>query len=284
MGNDGSARDGFSGWAARLLLLAGVTAVVVAGVAAMTVTAGLTARLGVRPMLMASELALAAPALLALAIPRLRAALALRPVSPAVIALALASGAALWVASLGLLELQYTLWTPPPGYLQEFQRLHDMLRPRGPADAVLSVLAIAVAPGVCEELLFRGLVLHALRGRLGTAAAVVVSALLFGAIHLDFSGSGPTLYRVPFAVAVGVGFALLRLRTGSLVPAMLAHALVNATTFAAALQEAPTAVLPAPRPWLGLGLLVGGATAQAWLLSRLRSPSAVPSHAAADPL
>ena len=47
---------------------------------------------------------------------------------------------------------------------------------------------------------------------------------------------------------------LLALRSGSLVPSMIAHALVNATTFAAALQEAPTATLPSPRPLLGAAL------------------------------
>ncbi|HET8646503.1 MAG TPA: CPBP family intramembrane glutamic endopeptidase [Vicinamibacteria bacterium] len=156
-----------------------------------------------------------------------------------------------------------------------------MLRPRGPGTALLSVLAIAVAPAVCEELLFRGFVLQALRTRFSTAAAVAGSAALFGIIHLDASGSGATLYRVPFAIAVGVGFALLRLRTGSLLPPMVAHAVVNATTFAAALQEDPITVLPDPRPWLGLALVALGGAALAWLLSRLRPAAAAGSHAAA---
>lgn len=276
MGSDGSTRVGLPAFLAPLLVLAGVSA--------MTMAAAFTAPLGMRPMLIAAELALAAPALVALALPRWRPSLALRPVRPSVIALALASGAALWVASLGLMELQYTVWMPPPGYLQDFQRLHDVLRPRGPKGAVLSLIAIAVAPGVCEELLFRGLVLDALRSRLRTSGAVLSSAVLFGAIHLDFSSTGATLYRVPFAIAVGVGFALLRLRTGSIFPAMVAHALVNATTFAAALQEPVTAALPSPRPWLGLGLLVGGAAALVWLLSRLRCSPALPSRAAFDSL
>jgi membrane protease YdiL (CAAX protease family) len=257
---------------------------VLAGVAGMVVTGSLTAPLGLRFMLVCSELALAVPALIALANPRWRASLGLRAVPVSLILLGLASGAALWAASLGLLELQYTVWTPPPGYLRDFQRLHDMLRPHGAVDAALSVLAIAVAPGVCEELLFRGLVLASLRARVGTAAAVAVSALLFGAIHLDFSGGAATLYRVPFAIAVGVGFALLRLRTGSLFPAMAAHALVNTVTFAAALQEQPSASMPAPQPWVGAGLLVAGLLAQAFLLIRFAPEPPARSHAALDSL
>jgi membrane protease YdiL (CAAX protease family) len=257
---------------------------VVAGIAAMATTGVITARLGLRPMLVASEIALAAPALLAMLIPRWRPAVGLRAVPWRILVLGLASGAALWAASLGLLELQYSVWSPPPGYLQEFQRLHDMLRPHGADDAVLSVLAIAIAPGVCEELLFRGLVLPALLARWGTNAAVAGSALLFGAIHLDYSGSGPTLYRVPFAIAVGTGFALLRLRTGSLFPAMAAHALVNSITFAAALQEQPAAATPPPQPWLGAALLAAGAAAQAFLLIRFTSSRAAQPHAPAHPL
>jgi membrane protease YdiL (CAAX protease family) len=279
MGNQGSTPRPLPAALAPLALPA-----VIAGVAAMAVAAALTAPMGVRPMLIASEVALATPALLALALTRGRAALALRPVPPVALAVAVASGAALWAASLGLLELQYAVWTPPPGYLQEFQRLHDMLRPHGPADAVLSVLAIAIAPGVCEELLFRGLILSLLLPALRNTGAVAVSALLFGVIHLDFSAGGATLYRVPFAIVVGLGFALLRLRSGSLVPAMIAHALVNATTFTAALQEPATATLPEPRPLLGAALLLGGAAAQAWLLFRLRPAAPPPSPALADSL
>lgn len=275
MRSDGSAR---SAPPAPLALPA-----VVAGVAGMMVAARATAVLGVRPMLIASEIALAAPVLVALAVARWRASLGLRPVSAVVLGLALASGGALWAASLGLLELQYTVWAPPDGYLQQFQALHEMLRPRGAADAALSLVAIAVAPAVCEELLFRGFVLQALRGRLGTAAAVVLSTALFAVIHLDFSPSAPTLYRVPFAFAVGVGFAVLRLRSGSLLPPMVAHAVVNAITFGAALQEAPVTVLPDPRPWLGAALLAGGAAALVALVLRVRPPAAA-SPAASVPL
>lgn len=274
MGSRGSARSGPPAVLAPVAVLAGV--------AGMFVAASLAAGLGLRPTLVASELALASPALLVLAVPRWRAALALRPVRPAVIALAVLSGGALWAASLGLLELQYAVWAPPPGYLDEFRRLHAMLRPHGFLDAVLSVIAIAVAPAVCEELLFRGFVLQALRSAMGAAAAVVVSAALFAAIHLDPSGGGATLYRVPFAFLVGVGLAVLRLRTGSLVPAMIAHAVVNATTFAAALQE--TEALPTPRPWLGAALLAGGALAQAVLSARLRRPPEVASRPESVPL
>ena len=228
------------------------------GLAAMLQTGRLAPALGLRPTLIACELALGLPALALLVVPALRGAMGARAVGGLTLLAAAVSGGALWAASLGLLELQYTLWTPPPGYLQQFMGLHEALRPHGPFDLAFSVAAIALAPAVFEELLFRGLALAALSSAVSRGSAVVLSSALFAIIHLDFSGSGPTLYRVPFAMAVGVGFALLRLRTGSLLPSMLAHAVVNTTTFLAALQEQPTGPLPDPRPALGAALLLGG--------------------------
>jgi membrane protease YdiL (CAAX protease family) len=167
--------------------------------------------------------------------------------------LAIAAGLGLWIASLGLLELQYAVWAPAPGYLEAFRRLHEALRPSGPIDAVWSLVAIAIAPAVCEELLVRGIVLPSLRPAVGDVAAVVLSAVFFAAMHFD-------LYRFPFTLAVGLALGVLRLRTDSLWPPVIAHASLNALTFSAApWLDDPTELLPDPRPWLGAGLFAVGA-------------------------
>lgn len=175
--------------------------------------------------------------------------------------------------SLGLFELQYAVWRPPAGYLEAFQRLHAALRPSGPIDALVSVAAIAVAPAVFEELLFRGVVLPALLRALGNWGAIFGSALLFGLIHLDLVNPGGLFYRVPFAFAVGLGLGLLRVRTGSLLPSILAHALLNTITFVAEpLAEDPSAGLPDPRPLLGAALLIPGLAVAALAIKRIDSP------------
>lgn len=249
-------------------------AVVIAGVAVMNVVARHVGGLGLRPGLVVSEVSLAAPGLLTLVLlgVPLSSGLGLGTIDRRTAALALAAGASLWAASLGLFELQYALWRPPEGYLDAFRRLHGALRPSGPVDAVLSVLAIAVAPAICEELLFRGVVLTSFVGAMGAGAATVASALLFGLIHVDPVGSGSvSLYRVPFAFAVGIGLATLRLRTGSLVPSTLAHGVLNAITFVAApLADDPSQALPDPRPGLGAALLLVGGVASLLLLHWLR--------------
>ena len=49
----------------------------------------------------------------------------------------------------------------------------------------LALLGLVVAPGIAEELLCRGLLQRGLQQRLGAPAAVGISALAFGALHLE---------------------------------------------------------------------------------------------------
>jgi membrane protease YdiL (CAAX protease family) len=242
-------------------------AVAVAGIAAMLgfsarLGAALMAALGIRGMLVVAEAALvfpAAVAFLATRGPDWHSALGFDRPGRASIATALALGATLWLASLGLLELQYSFWRPPAAYIETFRQLHEMLRPRNAVDASWSLLAIAIAPAVCEETLIRGTLLPSLRARMPALLAVAISAAVFALIH--------DVYRMPFTYAVGLALGALRLRTGSLWPSVVAHATLNSLTFGAApFLDDPTQPLPDPRPLVGLGLLVVGAslTALAW--------------------
>jgi len=214
--------------------------------------------LGLRPGLLVAELLLALPALLALAAggQLLPEALGLHPVSPRIALLSIGLGACLWTASLGLITLQAVVWPPPADYLKEVvQRLHESLRPSGPLDAALSVAAVALAPALCEELVFRGVLLPSIGKVVGPGIAAAASSLLFGIIHLDVYSGGYSLYRVPFAFVVGLSLAALRLRTGSLYPPIAAHATLNTITIATALA------VPDPPSALGLPLLLAGAAA-----------------------
>jgi membrane protease YdiL (CAAX protease family) len=239
---------------------------VLAGMAAMLLVARPAFALGLRPALFLSETALMLPGLLALAAFRipLKDGLGLVPIGSRPALFVAASAAALWVASLGLFELQYALWAPPPGYLEAFQRLHEQLRPRNAADALVSIAAISIAPAVCEEVLLRGVVLPALLPAMGSVGAVTVSAALFALIHLD-------PYRSAFTFALGLALGALRVRTGSLLAPVLAHALVNTITFAAApFTDDPASGLPQPQPLLGLGLFVVGTAFTLVIMRRVR--------------
>jgi membrane protease YdiL (CAAX protease family) len=238
---------------------------VAAGWLALAATGAMALPLGLRPALFLSELALVTPALAVAALfgalPELLGARA------ASVALrAVGAGAALWLLSLGLMDVQARLWPPPPGYLEAFRGLHALLRPAGPADALVSLAVIALMPALCEELVFRGLVLPAFTAWRGLGVGLAASSLLFGAIHLDQAGGGLTAYRVPFAIVVGLGFGLLRLRTRTLLAPVLAHATLNALTFAAVpLFDEPVQETAFPHPAIGLALAAAGALAVAWL-------------------
>jgi membrane protease YdiL (CAAX protease family) len=212
-----------------------------------------------RAALTLAELALVAPGLLALLASRvpLRSVLGRWPLDRRTIALMVAAGASLWLASLGLLELQYVFWAPPPGYLEAFQRLHEALRPKNAADALWSLAAVALVPAACEETLVRGIVLPSLLRPTGATGAIVISALVFAGIHLD-------PYRTLFTLVLGLALGVLRVRTGSLAASMTAHASLNALTFALApFVDDPSQGLPEPRPLLGLALFVAGTAASA---------------------
>jgi membrane protease YdiL (CAAX protease family) len=246
------------------------------GLLAMALATGAARGFGLRAGLMAGELGLVAPGLLALAVRgRLAEALALRPLSPAALFLSLVAGGALWIFSLGLMSLQVLWWAPPEEFLDTFRHLHEALRPRGPLDAIVSIAAIAILPAACEEVVFRGMLLPAFVKAAGPAAGVGVTALLFGLIHVQYVPAHPlVLDRVPFAIAVGIGLGILRLRAASLWPPVLAHAALNTLTFAVVLFT-PAAGDPVEEGRLdvGLGLLAAGALAFTLFAWGLRPPA-----------
>lgn len=84
-------------------------------------------------------------------------------------------------------------------------------------------LAVAV---LAEELLFRGLLQTRLVGWLGMWPGILLTALLFGAVHIPFS---PT-FAVVAAVA-GLGYGLAMQVSGRLSVAMALHGLVNLVHF-----------------------------------------------------
>ncbi len=87
-------------------------------------------------------------------------------------------------------------------------------------DVLMLMFAAVVTAAVCEEFLFRGLILHLLRRRSGWIPAILGSATLFGVYHLN------PIVLLPVAL-VGAYLAVLVWRSGSLYPAIVAHGLNN---------------------------------------------------------
>ena len=98
------------------------------------------------------------------------------------------------------------------------------------ARRMLAFGAFMLMVGFAEEVLLRGVVLRVLRPG-GLMRAVLLSSFFFGAGHLMnlFAGHGfqSTLVQVIYATFIGVGMAGPRVYSGTIVPAILLHALVD---------------------------------------------------------
>lgn len=90
----------------------------------------------------------------------------------------------------------------------------------GVVSFVLMFLCVGLLPALVEEFAFRGVVLGALRRYFGDGASILISAVLFGLIHGN-------LQQIPFAFCVGIVLGYATIYTGSIIPAMLIHALNN---------------------------------------------------------
>jgi len=95
--------------------------------------------------------------------------------------------------------------------------------------AWLIVLVCVVVP-IGEEIFFRGFIFGALRGRLPTAIAVGLSALLFALAHTE------VFHFYPIFV-LGVILAMLYERTHSLLPGMVVHGVNNVVAMLAFLYK-----------------------------------------------
>ena len=83
-------------------------------------------------------------------------------------------------------------------------------------------LALSITAGICEEILFRGVLPWYLAGYLGQWGAQAAAVAAFGAAHL-FLGAGGAVR----ALVTGAVLAALYLWSGSLVPSIVLHALVD---------------------------------------------------------
>lgn len=86
---------------------------------------------------------------------------------------------------------------------------------------LILVPVIALMPAICEEVLFRGMILNIYEKRVGKGKAIIFSAVLFGLYHMNpYNLIGPIL--------LGILFAYLVQLTNSLFAASIAHFTNNA--------------------------------------------------------
>ncbi len=107
---------------------------------------------------------------------------------------------------------------------------------------IYAVVSMAFV-GFAEELIFRGFLFKAMLKSGSVKAAVIVSSVTFGLGHILNLFTGhvlpETLLQVIFAIAVGFVFTLVYYKSGSLLPCILAHSLIDVFAVFAADGSSP---------------------------------------------
>ncbi|MFN3892267.1 MAG: lysostaphin resistance A-like protein [Beijerinckiaceae bacterium] len=97
-----------------------------------------------------------------------------------------------------------------------------LIPPKDIGALALSFLMIVVLAPLTEELLFRGWIFGALRARFSARFTVLATAFLFAIVHWDQTGLYPVAVLAP-----GFVLSVIRERTDSVKPAVMAHAIYN---------------------------------------------------------
>jgi membrane protease YdiL (CAAX protease family) len=132
--------------------------------------------------------------------------------------------------------------------------------------------SVLVAP-VFEELMFRGYLQNLWRHRWGLWTGVLLSAFMFGLWHLQ---------NAVFAGVVGVAYSLVYLRTRSLWPGTMLHALHNLVVAPFALSHIfawkDPAAITAPAAWIPEILMTAAFFPLAYFFWRRFRPDSSPRH------
>jgi membrane protease YdiL (CAAX protease family) len=119
-----------------------------------------------------------------------------------------------------LIEFLYMAFLVYRGVTPPENPLNQLLQRPSPLALLLNIAFIAIAAPFIEETLFRGLLFGSLRTYMGTWTAIVISAAIFSALHLELIGFVPR-----FVLGVGLGY--LYVKHNSLYPSIGLHGLNN---------------------------------------------------------
>ncbi|MDD5309114.1 MAG: CPBP family intramembrane metalloprotease [Deltaproteobacteria bacterium] len=160
-------------------------------------------------------------------------------------------------------EVTFLLHAAAPGLFdtRALDTFSDVFALSGAASFALVTVVVTVGPALGEELFFRGFLLRAFRRDMPATAAIVLSAGLFGVLHLNaLQGVG--------AACIGAYLGFAALATGSLWPAVGAHALNNLLTSVVARLD-PSGVGSAAEEGHSVLLLVASLAATAMVVLSL---------------
>ena len=101
-----------------------------------------------------------------------------------------------------------------------------------PHHQIIAVITMMLV-GYVEEILFRGLLYKAIE-KDNVKQAIIISAVTFGAGHivnlLTGHGSVDTVLQMAYAIAIGFAFVMCFYKSGSLIPCIITHSIINLTS------------------------------------------------------
>jgi membrane protease YdiL (CAAX protease family) len=104
---------------------------------------------------------------------------------------------------------------------EEYREFFEtFLRADSTGEFIVLLVIAAIVPGICEEITFRGLIHQGIRTTFGPQAAVVITGVLFAVIHLS-------PWNFLALIFMGLFLGLLREKTGSIWPGVVAHTVNN---------------------------------------------------------
>jgi len=119
--------------------------------------------------------------------------------------------------------------------LEFLEGMSEFLVAETPARVVWILVLVALTPAVCEEVLFRGVLLAGTRRQFSPLGVILLNGLIFGAFHVPSA----TVFRFLPSATLGILLAWVVLRTRSIWPGMLMHFLNNGSI-----------VILASSPWI----------------------------------
>ena len=145
----------------------------------------------------------------------------LAPVSAKAWGWSLAAGGAAVIAAAALWTVMATIVRVPPNILPDLKAV--------PLTTVIPMLLVGIAAApLSEEIAFRGYAMSLLRRQFSPIVGLMITSLIFAAVHLTQGLSAPKLLVYFLA---GLTFGFIALRTGSLIPAMVVHSFGDLTFF-----------------------------------------------------
>jgi membrane protease YdiL (CAAX protease family) len=95
--------------------------------------------------------------------------------------------------------------------------------------AWLGVIMASLVAGICEEIGFRGYMQVPLEKRYGSIGGITIVSIVFVVSHLNQAWAPPVLFHL-FAMSVMLG--VLAYASGSLIPGIIGHAVMDIPSFA----------------------------------------------------